>query len=136
MRTALKTALVILVAIISVPLAEAGMIIWLGLSDELFDVTGNIWLLGILPVVFLLVTLQTLALWPIYRQNPLRYGLIYAILYPPAHAFPASQIFEQRPGGIIQERVGPLAAAIALVDWRRGVEEVLRMGLGELSSAN
>ena len=114
MMTALKTALVILVALICVPLAEAGMIIWLGLSDELFDVTGNIWLLCILPVVFLLVTLQTLALWRIYRQNPLRYGLIYAILYPSAHAFLLSQFFNP-PADIAMYALTDVALAAIVI---------------------
>ena len=90
------------------------MIIWLGLSDELFDVTGNIWLLGILPVVFLLVTLQTLALWPIYRQSPLRYGLIYAILYPSAHALLLSQFFNP-PADIAMYALTDVALAAVVI---------------------
>ena len=93
MKTALNTGLVVLVAIVSVALAEAAMIIWLGLVDELFDVTGSIWLRAILPVVSVLIVLQTLALWRIYRQNPLRYGLTYAVVYPLLHAFLLSRFF-------------------------------------------
>ena len=93
MMTALKIALVVLAATISVALVEAGMIFWLGLSAGLLEVTGNIWLFGILPLVFVVVTLQTLALRRIYRQNPLRYGLIYGSVYPLIHAFLLSQFF-------------------------------------------
>ena len=114
MMTALKTALVVLVAIISVALAEAGMIVWLGLSDELFDVTGSIWLRAIVPVVLLVVSLQTLALWRIYRQNPLRYGLIYGSLYPLVHAFLLNQFFNP-PADIAMYALTDMALAAIVI---------------------
>jgi len=75
----MKTALVVVIAIISIPVTELGMAAWLPLGAALFDATQtiNLWLFCIVPVGFLVVTLQALALWPIYRSNPLRYGLIY-----------------------------------------------------------
>ena len=93
MKTALKIVLVAVAAIISVPIAEVGLMTWLGLSDGLLDVTGSLWPRGILPVLFLVVTLQTLALWRIYRQNPLRYGLIYGSVFPLLHGFFLGQYF-------------------------------------------
>ena len=114
MKTALKTALVALAATISVALVEAGQVVWLGLSAGLFDVTGSMWLRCILPVTFLVISLQTLALWRIYRQNPLRYGLIYGGLYPLTHAFLLIQFFNP-PADIAMYALTDVALAAIVI---------------------
>ena len=89
MKTLLKTALVVLVAIISVPVTELSMASWLPTGAALFDATQtiNLWLFCIVPVGLVVVALQALALWRIYRSNPLRYGLIYGCVVIPFHTF-------------------------------------------------
>ncbi len=89
MKTAFaKTALVVVIAIISIPAIELGMAAWLSSGASLFDATQtiNLWLFCIVPIGFVAVTLQALALWPIYRSNPLRYGLIYGCTAVAFHA--------------------------------------------------
>ena len=95
MMTALKTALVALVAIISVPVTELSMAMWLPRGAALFDATQtiNLWLFCILPVGLVVVSLQALALWRIYRPNPLRYGLIYGCVVVPFHTFFLNRFF-------------------------------------------
>ena len=73
----MKIALVLLAAILSVFLSEAGLIAWLMLSGGWVDVTGSLWLRGVAPAVLIVVALQTAALWRVYRSAPLRFGLIY-----------------------------------------------------------
>ena len=95
MKTLLKTALVVLVAIISVPVTELSMANWLPLGASLFDATQtvNLWLFCIVPVGLAVVTLQALALWRIYRSNPLRYGLTYGCVVVPFHTFLLHRFF-------------------------------------------
>ena len=81
----MKIALVVLAAVLSVVLGEAGLMGWLIMSGSWLDVTGSLWLLGILPVVLAVVVLQTLALWRIYRGAPLRFGLIYGAIFAVLH---------------------------------------------------
>ena len=81
----MKIALVVLVAILSVALSEVGLFIWLRASSRLMDITGSFFLRGVLPVELIVVTLQTLVLWKVYRSAPLRYGLIYAGTYALLH---------------------------------------------------
>lgn len=57
------------------------MVTWLDLSGRFLDVTGNFWLHGIVPVVFVVVSIQALLLWPIYRADPVKYGIAYAATY-------------------------------------------------------
>lgn len=89
MKTALKTTLVVIVAIISIPVTELSMAMWLPRGASLFDATQtfNLWLFCIVPVGLVVVTLQALALWRIYRPNPLRYGLIYGCVVVAFHTF-------------------------------------------------
>ncbi len=84
----MKTALVVVVAIISVPVIELSIAAWLPLGATLFDATQTLrlWLFCIVPVGFLVATLQALALWRIYRLNSLRYGLIYGCTVVLLHA--------------------------------------------------
>ena len=77
----MKLAAVIVAGVLSVLLGEITMMTWLSISDRFMDVTGNFWLQGIVPVVFTVVLVQALVLWPIYRSNPLRYGIAYAATY-------------------------------------------------------
>ena len=100
MKTLLKTALVVLVAIISVPVTELSMASWLPTGAALFDATQsiNLWLFCIVPVGLAVVTLQALALWRIYRSNPLRYGLTYGCVVVPFHTFLLHRFFNP-PGG-------------------------------------
>lgn len=86
----MKIALVVLAAVLSVVLSEAGLIGWLLMSGRWLDVTGSLWLLGILPVVLVVVVLQTLALWRIYRAAPLRFGLIYGVAFAVLHGLALS----------------------------------------------
>ena len=73
----MKIALVLLAAILSVFLSEAGLFVWLRLSSGWMDVTGSLWLRGVMPVACVVVALQTAALRRVYRGAPLRFGLIY-----------------------------------------------------------
>lgn len=77
----MKLAAVIFAGLLSVALGEITMVTWLGLSGRFLDVTGNFWLYGIVPAVFTVMLIQALLLWPIYRSNPLRYGIAYAATY-------------------------------------------------------
>lgn len=77
----MKLAAVIVAGLLSVALGEITMVTWLDLSGRFLDVTGNFWLYGIVPAVFTVVLLQALLLWPIYRSNPLKYGIGYAATY-------------------------------------------------------
>lgn len=77
----MKLAAVIVAGLLSVALGEITMVTWLDLSGRFLDVTGNFWLYGIVPAVFTVVLLQALLLWPIYRSNPLQYGIAYAATY-------------------------------------------------------
>ena len=77
----MKLAAVIVAGLLSVVLGEITMMTWLDLSDRFLDVTGNFWLYGIVPAVFAVVLIQTILLWPIYRSNPLQYGIAYAATY-------------------------------------------------------
>ncbi len=77
----MKFAAVIVAGLLSVALGEITMVTWLDLSGRFLDVTGNFWLYGIVPAVFTVVLLQALLLWPIYRSNPLQYGIAYAATY-------------------------------------------------------
>lgn len=89
MKTALRTALVVVIALISVPVTELSMAFWLPRGAALFDATHTIslWLFCIVPVGLVVVTLQALALWRIYRPDPLRYGLIYGCVVVAFHTF-------------------------------------------------
>lgn len=89
LKAALKTVLVVVVAIISVPVTELSMAAWLPMGAALFDATQtiNLWLFCVVPVGLLVVTLQALALWRIYRSSPLRYDLIYGCTVVVLHAF-------------------------------------------------
>ena len=95
MKAALKTTLVVVIAIISVPVTELSMAIWLPQGAALFDATHtfNLWLFCIVPVGLVVVTLQALALWRIYRPNPLRYGLIYGCVVVVLHTFFLHRVF-------------------------------------------
>ena len=95
MNTALKTTLVVVIAIISIPVTELSMANWLPLGASLFDATQtiNLWLFCIVPVGLLVVTSQALALWRIYRADPLRYGLIYGCVVVLFHTFLLRQFF-------------------------------------------
>ncbi len=77
----MKLAVVIVAGLLSVVLGEITMMTWLDLSGRFLDVTGNFWLQGIVPVVFTVVTIQALLLWPIYRADPVKYGIAYAATY-------------------------------------------------------
>ena len=95
MKTALKTTLVVVIAIISIPVTELSMAFWLPRGAALFDATQtfNLWLFCIVPVGLVVVTLQASALWRIYRSNPLRYGLIYGCVAVALHTFFLFQAF-------------------------------------------
>ncbi len=77
----MKLAVVIFVGLVSVLGGEIAMTTWLDLTDRFMDVTGNFWLQGIVPVVFTVVLVQALLLWPIYRADPVKYGIAYAAAY-------------------------------------------------------
>ena len=95
MKTALKTTLVVVIAIISIPITELSMAMWLPRGAALFDATQtfNLWLFCIVPVGLVVVTLQALALWRIYRPNPLRFGLIYGCVVVLFHTLLLHQVF-------------------------------------------
>ena len=82
----MKTALVVFAAILSVVLSEAGLVAWVVVSGGWMDVTGNLWLRGVVPVVLVVVALQTAALWRVYRSAPRRFGLIFGGTYALLHA--------------------------------------------------
>lgn len=133
MKTALKTALVIVIAIISVPVNELSMVIWLPRGAALFDATQtiNLWLFCILPVGFLVVTLQALALWRIYRSNPLRYGLTYGCVVVLFHTFFLHRFFNP-PADIamyVLTDVGVMAIVFGgfnALFWKKAVNQVPR----------
>ncbi len=86
----MKLAVVIVAGLLSVVLGEITMTTWLDLSGRFLDVTGNFWLQGIVPVVFTVVTIQALLLWPIYRADPVKYGIAYAATYALCNAIELS----------------------------------------------
>lgn len=109
----MKIALVLLVAILSVLLSEAGLIAWLVLSGGWLDVTGSLWLRGVAPVVLVVVALQTAALWRVYRSAPLRFGLVYGAAYPLLHALALNLM--GNPGADVARFLLTDLAAVALV---------------------
>lgn len=110
----MKIALVVLAAILSVVFSEVGLFIWLRASSRWMDITGSFFLRGVLPVELIVVTLQTLALWKIYRSAPLRYGLIYGGTYALLHC-----VFLQRlnnpPADLARYLVTDLGAAALII---------------------
>lgn len=120
----MKIALVVLAAVLSVVLSEAGLMGWLIMSGSWLDVTGSLWLLGILPVVLAVVVLQTLALWRIYRGAPLRFGLIYGAIFAVLHGLGLNAM--SNPASVIALYVlndlaltGLVIGGCHLLFWRR-----------------
>ncbi|MXX28134.1 MAG: hypothetical protein F4171_07080 [Gammaproteobacteria bacterium] len=133
MKTALKTALVVVIAIISIPVTELSMANWLPVGASLFDATQtiNLWLFCIVPVGLVVVTLQALALWRIYRSNPLRYGLIYGCVVVLLHTFFLHRFFNP-PADIamyVLTDVGVMAIVFGgfnALFWRKAADQAPR----------
>jgi hypothetical protein len=79
MKTALRILLVFIVALISVAASETAMITWLEVTP--WDVTGNLFWLGILPTQVIVIGLATLTLSALYRRN----RKVYATLFIAVH---------------------------------------------------
>lgn len=120
----MKIALVLLAAILSVALSEVGLFAWLRLNSRWMDITGSFFLRGVVPVELIVVTLQTLVLWRVYRSAPLRYGLIYGGTYALLHGF-MLQRFNNPPADLARYLVTDLGATALVIGgcwllfWRR-----------------
>jgi hypothetical protein len=77
----MKLVAVIVVAILCTVLTDVLGIVWLAVMREHFDLTGNYWLLVAVPAVAVVVALQALVLWRIYRIRPLYHGGIFLAVY-------------------------------------------------------
>ena len=79
MKTALRILLVLIIAIVSIATAETAMMMWLGATP--WDVSGNLFWLGILPSQVIVIGLATLALILLYRRNLKVYASLFIIIH-------------------------------------------------------
>ena len=83
MKQILSPVAIFLVAVASVVLSEICMMTWLGIAP--FDATGNFFLLAALPVEFVVVSIASLILWKLHKQNPVLYMGMYWAVFAAAH---------------------------------------------------
>ena len=83
----MKTTLAVIAGLISVALTEVVAILWMTNAPASIDLVGNFFGLTVVPAVTVVVLLNALALWRVFRANPRRYPVIYFGVYLVAQAF-------------------------------------------------
>lgn len=85
MKTTLYTIFVVLISIVSPVIGDMLMVGWLSLGVA--DVTGNYFLLGILPIEMVAVGMTTLALFTAYKHRATLYMPLYLVASVVVHFF-------------------------------------------------
>ena len=80
----MKLAAVIVVALLSTVLTDAATVGLLGALRSLVDVNVNYWIIVLAPVVAVVVAVQALALWRVYRTRPVHHAAVYLAVFAAA----------------------------------------------------
>ena len=88
----MKIALAVLAGLISVALTEAVAVVWMINAPASIDLVGHFFVLTVLPAVTVVVLINALALWRVFKANPVRYPLIYSGVYLIAQAIGLNQL--------------------------------------------